>query len=154
MWSLQDSSYQERALGWKNSGVIEGWHGDGNFARTTLMYCLWKTSGLTIEPWRSDVVFGSTIIDETLYVSIRSEKPWKGRLKFDPQRHRKILNLPMDYPRINQFQEWYTILEDQEYLLQGAVNQSTIGAELLKGIDIEAKPNQDTQLKIRNIGQL
>ena len=26
----------------KESGIIEGWHGDGNFARTTIMYCLWK----------------------------------------------------------------------------------------------------------------
>ena len=33
-------------------GVIEGWHGDGNSARTSLMYALWKTKGLTIEPWR------------------------------------------------------------------------------------------------------
>ena len=26
-------------------GIIEGWHGDGNFARTTIMYCLWKRRG-------------------------------------------------------------------------------------------------------------
>src|SRR5690349_978417 len=26
-------------------GIIEGWHADGNFARTTIMYCLWKSQG-------------------------------------------------------------------------------------------------------------
>ena len=34
MWAMQ-----------RPDGVIEGWHGDGNFARTTIMYCLWKTQG-------------------------------------------------------------------------------------------------------------
>lgn len=40
MWNIQ-----------KPDGMIEGWHGDGNFARTTIMYCLWKTQGLTASPW-------------------------------------------------------------------------------------------------------
>ena len=43
MWSIQDTKLE-------NSGIIEGWHGDGNFARTTIMYCLWKTNGVTVQP--------------------------------------------------------------------------------------------------------
>ncbi|MGC9329289.1 MAG: hypothetical protein ACP5I1_16770, partial [Candidatus Hinthialibacter sp.] len=39
-------------------GIIEGWHGDGNFARTALMYALWKTQGVHILPWRADVAYG------------------------------------------------------------------------------------------------
>jgi len=39
MWSMQ-----------KESGIIEGWHGDGNFARTTIMYNLWKSKGLYLKP--------------------------------------------------------------------------------------------------------
>ena len=35
MWAIQ-----------KPDGIIEGWHGDGNFARTSLMYALWKTQGV------------------------------------------------------------------------------------------------------------
>jgi hypothetical protein len=38
---------------------VEGGHGDGNFARTTIMYCLWKTQGVTIQPWRDDVILGA-----------------------------------------------------------------------------------------------
>ena len=37
-------------------GVIEGWHGDGNFARTSLMYALWKSQGACVRPWRNDVI--------------------------------------------------------------------------------------------------
>jgi hypothetical protein len=48
MWGIQ-----------KADGVIEGWHGDGNFARTTVMYCTWKTQGITIQPWDSAVTFGA-----------------------------------------------------------------------------------------------
>jgi hypothetical protein len=48
MWGMQQAD-----------GVIEGWHGDGNFARTTVMYCTWKTQGITIQPWDSAVTFGA-----------------------------------------------------------------------------------------------
>ena len=48
MWDLQQPD-----------GIIEGWHGDGNFARTSVMYCLWKTQGLTIQNWSEDVIFGA-----------------------------------------------------------------------------------------------
>ena len=47
MWSMQDSSHRPNTSQWRSYGVIEGWHGDGNFARTTIMYCLWKTQGVT-----------------------------------------------------------------------------------------------------------
>jgi len=38
-----------------DDGVVEGWHGDGNYARTAIMVALWKTKGCRIEPWRADV---------------------------------------------------------------------------------------------------
>ncbi|MBE0655484.1 MAG: hypothetical protein IH594_16905, partial [Bacteroidales bacterium] len=47
MWSIQDSAFREDLEEWNGRGVIEGWHGDGNFARTTTMFCLWKTQGIT-----------------------------------------------------------------------------------------------------------
>lgn len=50
MWDLQQPN-----------GIIEGWYGDGNFARTSIMYCLWKTQGLTIRNWNEDVVFGAVL---------------------------------------------------------------------------------------------
>ncbi len=40
------------------SGIIEGWHGDGNFARTTIMYCLWKTGGAYLVPWNDSLKLG------------------------------------------------------------------------------------------------
>jgi hypothetical protein len=89
-------------------GVIEGWHGDGNFARTSLMYALWKTQGCRLEPWRPDLRIGAVRDGEVLYLSVSADEPWQGKLLFDLPRHRTHMRLPLDYPRINQFPEWFT----------------------------------------------
>jgi hypothetical protein len=115
---MQDSSHREKALIWKDSGIIEGWHGDGNFARTSIMYCLWKTQGLTLQPWREDVIFGASLQDDKLYISLQAEDDWDGVIKFDFSRSKVNMNLPLDYPRINQFPEWFVVSDDTEYRLE------------------------------------
>lgn len=90
-------------------GVIEGWHGDGNFARTSLMYALLKTQGCRLEPWRADLRIGAVREGDTLFLYLSAWKPWTGRLRFDRPRHRAVMKLPVDYPRINQFPEWFTL---------------------------------------------
>jgi len=118
MWSMQDSSHREQALKWQGSGIIEGWHGDGNFARTSIMYCLWKTQGITLQPWREDVFFGASVKENKLYISLSAEEDWEGVIKFDFSRSGDTMNLPLDYPRINQFPEWFVVSDDMEYRLQ------------------------------------
>lgn len=93
----------------KPDGVIEGWHGDGNFARTSLMYALMKTQGCRLEPWRADLRIGAVRDGKTLHLYLSSEQPWKGKLLFDRARHQSIMKLPVDYPRINQFPEWFIL---------------------------------------------
>lgn len=117
MWSLQDSSLLANTSQWRSSGVIEGWHGDGNFARTTIMYCLWKTQGLTAYPWRSDLQIGAVMEKDDLLFSVTLEKDWNGILKFDTPRHQTIMHMPIDWPRINQFPEWFILEKDKNYQL-------------------------------------
>ncbi|UCF36553.1 MAG: hypothetical protein JSU96_17285 [Acidobacteriota bacterium] len=134
MWSKQQPS-----------GVIEGWHGDGNFARTTLMYVLWKSAGVYLKPWRDDLSWGATIQDGTLFLSFAAEGPWKGRVFFDFDRHRTGMKLPFDWPRINQFPEWYPVKKDQDYSLH-LMGEDRIrivtGSELIDGIDLELQPGE------------
>ncbi|MDB4583337.1 hypothetical protein N9164_09310, partial [Draconibacterium sp.] len=99
----------------QEDGILGGWHGDGNFARTAIMYCLWKTQGTHIYPWREDVIIGAEKSGDETYIVITAEKEWQGKVVFDSQRHKTILNLPIDYPRINQFPEWFTAKEGEEY---------------------------------------
>jgi len=132
MWRIQ-----------KDDGVIEGWHGDGNFARTTIMYCLWKTQGVTIEPWRKDVVFGADLAGDVLRIAIKADEPWQGRLLFDVPRHKTILHMPLDWPRLNQFPEWWTVQPERSYPVSEGTSQSPktyTGQQLHEGIPIDLQP--------------
>ncbi len=141
--------YQETAqyidaqipLMWRNQkadGIVEGWHGDGNSARTAIMYALWKTQGITITNWRSDVRFGAVERDGTLGVLVAASEPWEGKLIFDRPRHREYLNLPIDYTRINQFPEWYTVEVSGTYHVSqiGGASVELSGQQLRDGMPL------------------
>ncbi len=107
MWSMQQPD-----------GMVEGWHGDGNFARTSMMYSLWKTQGVTAQNWRDDVQLGAAKSSNGIKVYLKSAEAWSGGLKFDLQRHRLQMGMPVDYPRINQFPEWFTADASTQYKVQ------------------------------------
>lgn len=133
-------------------GVIEGWHGDGNFARTSLMYALWKTQGVTIEPWRGDVRFGAVQRDGVLHVSITADEPWEGRVVCDKPRHRLNMHLPLDYPRINMFPEWFTAQGGTRYEvtdLRSGKTSSHTGEDLTTGIAVSLKPREELRLIVK-----
>jgi hypothetical protein len=136
----------------KADGVIEGWHGDGNFARTTIMYCLWKTRGLTVRPWRKDVFYGAVSYDDGLAISVRSTEKWSSKLIFDAARHRAHMKMPLDWPRINQFPEWFTAEPDRRYsvtrLSDGKRTEYT-GAQLLEGIAVDLDPRDELRLLVK-----
>lgn len=121
-------------------GIIEGWHGDGNFARTAIMYSLWKTQGATINPWRNDVIIGAEKTDNGTCFVITAENDWEGKIVFDAERHKTILHLPIDYPRINQFPEWLTAKTGEAYLVvssQKTLSGNYTGEQLLAGIPVK-----------------
>lgn len=147
MWSMQDSSHRENALQWKGSGIIEGWYGDGNFARTSLMYSLWKSKGTYLQPWNRDLRLGAEMIGDTLYIAIQSPISWEGQLHFDKARHAANLNMPVDWPRINQFSEWCTIDPSRNYQLrdvQEGTSKEIKGESLINGLNLklEARENK------------
>lgn len=151
MWSLQDSSHRQNAQRWKGSGIIEGWHGDGNFARTTIMYCLWKTQGVTARPWRSDIQLGATKSGNDIIISLRADKDWQGTLMFDTPRHQSIMQMPTDWPRINQFPEWFTTNGDKAYQVKDLANGSYTkysGKQLMEGIEVALNGDMLYSIKV------
>ena len=135
----------------KPDGIIEGWHGDGNFARTTIMYCLWKTKGLTIRPWREDVVFGAVQEDNVLKISIRAEKKWEGKILFDTPRHKTVMKMPLDWPRINQFPEWFAVEAEKRYTgydLTSDSKSTFTGKQLNDGITIHLQAGAERHLLV------
>ncbi len=127
-------------------GVIEGWHGDGNFARTSLMYALWKTQGCRIEPWRADVRIGAVRDGDKLLISLTADQPWSGKLIFDRPRHKTNMHLPLDYPRINQFPEWFTVVPDKRYTVG---TRTFTGEALASGIPITLEASKEIQLEVK-----
>ena len=146
-----DSEVQVMWVKQKPDGVIEGWHGDGNFARTTIMYCLWKTQGITIQPWREDVIWGAVLEDDGLKIKISSENEWSGKIIFDKQRHIENMKLPIDWPRINQFPEWFTVDLNGTYKLYNLNDNSKKifnGEELANGIEFKLKAKSSRYIVI------
>jgi hypothetical protein len=152
MWSMQDSSHRELALSWQGSGIIEGWHGDGNFARTSIMYCLWKTQGLTIQPWREDVIFGAVQEQGKLCISLQAEDDdWNGLLIFDTDRARTNMHLPLDYPRINQFPQWFVVSDDAAYRMGFTGNRRKVtkeGRDLKHGFPLKVEKGRAYHLLV------
>ncbi|MFC1562980.1 hypothetical protein ACFL4Z_02915 [candidate division KSB1 bacterium] len=134
----------------QKDGIIEGWHGDGNFARTALMYAFYKTKGLYCKPWRKDLLLSAEKTKNGLEVFVSVEKPWNGKIYFDPPRHSRFLGMPKNYPRINAFPEWFTIDPLTVYIVREKEgNQSNvIGENLIKGYDVELNANSTLRLNI------
>lgn len=138
----------------KADGIIEGWHGDGNFARTTIMYCLWKTQGIVPLEWQKDLNLGAIRTSNGLKIAMTSEAGWKGKLKFDVKRHKTMMHYPVDYPRINQFQEWFTVDDSKKYSITNMNSNKTFvlsGKALAKGWGVEVKPGEDLYFKLIEI---
>ena len=141
----------------RDDGIIEGWHGDGNYARTAILYALWKTKGTSIHPWRADVAFGAEQgPDGTLRVALRADWRWSGTLTFDIARHREYMHLPTDYPRLNQFPEWFTVEPQRKYAVtidtsDGA--REMTGKELREGLAIRVRRGQWLHVTIRPASQ-
>jgi hypothetical protein len=143
MWDMQ-----------KPEGIIEGWHGDGNFARTTIMYCLWKSQGLTPDEWHANLNLGAVSTKGILYAAISCEEGWSGKIKFDSPRWRDNMQMPFDYPRINQFQQWYTVEDGNIYeitFLPSGKKKKYSGRELINGIKVRLKPGEEVFFNVKEI---
>ena len=153
--SLKDWMDSEIKVMWnmqKNDGIVSGVYPDGNFTRTSIMYSLWKTQGTHCRPWREDLKFGAETKEGELLISIKADSPWKGKLTFDRQRHKEILHLPIDYPRINQFPEWFIADREKKYVLVSSnqnLNGQYYGDELIEGITINLEDDRPVFIKIR-----
>jgi hypothetical protein len=123
----------------KPDGTIERWYGDGNWARTLLLYAMWKTQGSYLDGWREGVRLGAVREGERLLVSLQAPAGWKGRLRFDYARHRRELNFARNYVRLNEWPEWFTVDENALYRLveEGGRETLRLGSELKAGVPVE-----------------
>ncbi len=122
----------------KADGTVERWYGDGNWARTLLLYAMMKTQGCFLDGWREGVKLGAVREGDRLLVSLVAPADWKGRLRFDYARHRRELNFRRDYVRLNEWPEWFTVDENTLYRLTDGTGRQIVrlGSELKAGIAV------------------
>ncbi len=133
----------------REDGLIEDWYGDGNYVRTALMYALMKSQGTWVEPWSKDLCLGAVAKDAGALIVLEADASWEGRLRFDVPRHRKHLNLTVNYPRLNEFPEWFTATEDRLYSVrQDGSERILAGGELVQGINLRMESGKMIVLEV------
>lgn len=143
------------------TGIVEGWYGDGNYARTALMVALFATQGAFVQPWCETIELGGETEAGTLRLSLRANAPWSGRLHLDHPRHRDHFHLPWDWPRLNSFPEWFTVEPGELYTVctitddGGFVERESrrLGLELLEGLPIELDAGEALYLTVERAGE-
>jgi hypothetical protein len=123
---------------------------DGNFVRTVMLYGLSLTRGARLEPWSPTVALGAAADGPCLRVHLHAEDVWRGTLLLDTPRHSQNFALAEDYPRLNQWPEWWTVDPARRYAV--AMPDGTLidldGERLAAGLPVALAPNVETQLTI------
>jgi len=135
-------------------GIVEDWHGDGNTIRTGLMYVMWKTQGARLEPWSPEVHLGAQRNGASVLLSVTADRAWSGRVHFDYPRHRDHLHLPINYPRLNEWPEWFTVEHDRRYEVKvgDAAPIQRLGAELVQGLPMTLREGESVRIRVSDGG--
>jgi hypothetical protein len=118
-------------------GHFEYWYGEGNFNRTALLYALMHSAGARPAHWRPGVGVGASYNAEGLRLHLKAGGP--VRVQFDHARHRRVMNLPQNIVRLNEFPEWFVVDENTLYEVTrpgGSEPIIRLGAELVSGITL------------------
>ena len=119
--------------------------------RTALLYAAWQSRGVRLDPWRLDAMLGAAPDGECLTVLAASDRNWQGRLIFDTPRHRLHLGLPVNYPRLNEWPEWYAVEPGHQYSVddpRGDLSGLYDGTALSQGLDLRLRAGAERSLRI------
>ncbi len=85
-------------------------------------------------------MIGAESKGDSLLITLTSDKPWKGKLFLDHNRFKDNMNLPLDWPRINQFPQWFSAESTREYTLTDLTSKeksNKTGEQLNAGVSLE-----------------
>ena len=94
------------------------------------------------------------MIKQGVRVMVAADSAWNGQLRFDIARHKKYMRMPVDYPRINQFPEWFTVEASKQYRIRNrATGETSVlqGSDLSRGIPVSLSAGTEILLDISAI---
>jgi hypothetical protein len=133
-----------------SDGTADRRYLDGNFIRTSLMYADALAGGWRADPWREDVRVGFAQDDRgNAIVIVRCSQPYSGTLRADSTRHRTIMNLPWDWPRLNSWPQWF-VPDEKIQVAEAAGFASTPTAQALReGVPLDLPASGEAVLRLR-----
>jgi hypothetical protein len=132
-------------------GRVSDGYLDGNYIRTTLLYAFSLTGGASLTPWSESVLLGAAPDGTCELLTLSSATRWQGRLRFDLPRHRLHLELPVNYPRLNEWPEWFVVDPTSEYTVRDGPSATPLafsGSALAAGVELELIPGTPRELRI------
>jgi hypothetical protein len=134
----------------KDDGAVTDENIDGNFVRTALLYALWNTQGTRLDPWQPGIVLGAAQDGGCLQLHLHGIDRWSGRVLFDTPRHQEYLGLATDYPRLNQWPEWWVAQPGQQYAvtMSDGSAQTVSGEQLAAGLALTVDPGMAYDLRV------
>jgi hypothetical protein len=134
----------------RDDGSVTNENIDGNFVRTVLLYGLSLTRGTRVEPWAPTVALGAAADGPCLRVHLHAQDVWIGKLRFDGPRHQQHVGLTSDYPRLNQWPEWWSVDPSRRYAV--TLSDGTLidleGSSLAAGLSVALTPNVGYDLRV------
>ena len=94
---------------------------------------------------------GAVEFEGKLCVSLKADEPYEGTLVFDKPRHRVQMRMPIDYPRINQFPEWFTAKAEEIYTVRNVASsteETYSGKQLQEGIAVKLAAGEELRLEV------
>ncbi|MBI4907524.1 MAG: hypothetical protein HY820_28115 [Acidobacteria bacterium] len=133
----------------RDNGIVEYWYGDGNYIRTAMMYAFFKSQGTFLAPHDGRVELGAVRDAAGVSLLVSASHPYQGSVRFDIARHKEHWNMAGNYPRLNEWPEWFTVEPGSAYdiSVNGGPPRRYLGFELRTGLPVTVAGGE--QLRIR-----
>jgi hypothetical protein len=133
----------------KSDGFADRGYLDGNFIRTCLMYADLRSGGFTVQPWRPDVMVGfAKDAKGQAVLVVTNKQSYSGVLKADEQRHKTIMKLPWDWPRLNSWPEWFVPTDAMKVVEATGLPATPTIADLQNGLKLALPVNSTVVIRI------
>lgn len=85
-------------------------------------------------------------------MSVVAGEDWDEAILFDKPRHQTNMKMRLDWPRINQFPEWYTDEAEETYTVRipGGEKKEYTGRQLIDGMEVKVKAGDEARFVVTN----